>query len=149
PSKTCCEGVMDCMARLHGFWWDHPLLGTKLEAIPTGDDIRYYLRDFERIFSRFADFLGDRLSKNRRDLYDKIMANAPKLWEIRVLQDQAGRRNLTLIHGDAHFWSFLYPREEGGNVYIIDWQFWRVWVPTDDLAYMIALHWYPEQRQAL
>jgi hypothetical protein len=35
------------------------------------------------------------------------------------------------------------------KAYIIDWQCWRIDTATDDLAYMIALHWFPERRRAL
>ena len=31
----------------------------------------------------------------------------------------------------------------------LDWQGWRIRPPTSDLAYMIAVHWYPERRQRL
>ena len=30
-----------------------------------------------------------------------------------------------------------------------DWDAWRVDVATDDLAYMMAVHWYPERRRRL
>ncbi|MGD2078946.1 MAG: aminoglycoside phosphotransferase, partial [Chloroflexota bacterium] len=32
------------------------------------------------------------------------------------------------------------------GVRIVDWQSWRVDTGTDDLAYMMACHWYPEYR---
>lgn len=60
------------------------------------------------------------------------------------------REGLTLSHGDAHWWNFLYPREGvGGGALVFDWHLWHVGVPTKDLAYMIALNWYPSRRAAL
>ncbi len=45
---------------------------------------------------------------------------------------------------------FLYPYDETGNtVRIVDWQSWRVDTGTDDLAYMMACHWYPGYRRSL
>ncbi len=58
------------------------------------------------------------------------------------------RRDLTLVHGDAHVWNALIPRHPAlGDVRLIDWDGWRVDTATDDLAYMLALHWYPEWRR--
>jgi hypothetical protein len=40
------------------------------------------------------------------------------------------------------------PREDGSeDARIFDWDAWRIGVGTGDLAYMMALHWYPDQRR--
>ena len=57
-------------------------------------------------------------------------------------------RHLTVTHGDAHIWNFLLPRAGvSDTVRIFDFDLWDINVPTHDLAYMVALHWYPERRQ--
>jgi hypothetical protein len=33
------------------------------------------------------------------------------------------------------------------DVRIFDWDGWRIDVATDDLAYMMALHWFPDRRR--
>jgi hypothetical protein len=82
-------------------------------------------------------------------LYEKVLATAPAVIKKRIGAQQSSR-HLTLIHGDAHFWNCLHPRRlEHDLPCIIDWQCWRIDTATDDLAYMIALHWYPERRRAL
>jgi aminoglycoside phosphotransferase (APT) family kinase protein len=50
-------------------------------------------------------------------------------------------------HGDAHVWNSLHSPD--GDVRVVDWDDWRLAAPTDDLAYMMALHWYPERRHRL
>ena len=35
------------------------------------------------------------------------------------------------------------------RVRLFDWDGWRIDVATDDLAYMMALHWYPDHRRAM
>lgn len=150
PLKLYCEQVMDCLAKFHAFWWDHSQLGKSVGTLPNNESIKNYIRDMERRFAGFVNFLGDRLSADRRLLYEKILLTLPKLWEERIGEHQAEGKNLTLVHGDAHLWSFLYPhRLDRDRVYIIDWQGWRIDTATDDLAYMIALHWYPERRRSL
>jgi aminoglycoside phosphotransferase (APT) family kinase protein len=38
-------------------------------------------------------------------------------------------RNVTLIHGDAHVWNVLMPKDEqSGDVRLFDWDTWRIGV---------------------
>jgi thiamine kinase-like enzyme len=81
----------------------------------------------------------------RRDLYEKLFDRAPHL-----LAQHRARRNLTLIHGDAHPWNFFLPRAGAGEaVRLIDWESWGIDTATDDLAYMMAMLWYPDRRRRM
>jgi hypothetical protein len=50
------------------------------------------------------------------------------------------------MHGDAHVWNAVHPGAPGATLRIIDWDAWRLGSGVRDLAYMMALHWYPERR---
>jgi phosphotransferase family enzyme len=89
----------------------------------------------------FADPLGDRLSAERKQRYERLIAAAP-----RRLERYRSHRDLTIVHGDAHFGNTMLPRRGGGDVRLIDWDAWRVDTATDDLAYMLAVHCYPDWR---
>jgi thiamine kinase-like enzyme len=150
PSILHCEAVLDKFAKFHAAWWDNPQLGNAVGEFPTNESVDKYIQSMEKKFAGFADFLDDRLSTERRRLYEKALATAPRLIKERIRAHDSTRRDLTLIHGDAHFWNCLHPRRlERDTPCIIDWQCWRVDTATDDVAYMIALHWYPERRRAL
>jgi hypothetical protein len=56
-------------------------------------------------------------------------------------------RNVTLGHGDAHVWNCFLPRNGSNDARWFDWDNWGIRRPTSDLAYMMAVHWYPELRQ--
>jgi Ecdysteroid kinase-like family len=56
---------------------------------------------------------------------------------------------MTVIQGDSHVWNNFLPRDGGNDVRIFDWDCWRVDVAADDLAYMLALHWYPDRRRRM
>ena len=59
-------------------------------------------------------------------------------------------RKLTIVHGDAHSWNVFHPTAPGRtDVRLFDWDGWRVDTASDDLAYMMAVHWYPERRRRL
>lgn len=150
PFRGQCEQAVECIARLHAVFWEHPRLGRGIGAAPSQARLRDGGRHLEETFRGFADFLGDRLPAAGRALYERVLAALPALWDRRYHDLYDRRRALTLLHGDAHFWSFLYPREPGRDgLRIIDWQAWRPGRGSDDLAYMIALHWYPDRRKAL
>ncbi len=142
PSLSMCEKTMDCIAEFHAFWWQHPHLENDLrDKLTLGD---YWLNRINLAIANlpnFLDFIGDRLSTKRKKIYEKVLSSQNTFW-----QPQRSKHALTLIHGDAHFWNFVYPRDNTDRVRIFDWNGWDIAKGTDDLAYMIGLHWYPERR---
>lgn len=53
----------------------------------------------------------------------------------------------SLGHGVAHVWNLLYPRDGAvSGIRLIDRDGWRVGRGAADLAYVMAVHWYPERR---
>jgi len=99
------------------------------------------LRSFAEQFARFTDRFGEMMPPERRDLYQQLLDRAPRL-----LARYHSRRNLTIIHGDAHSWNCFLPRHGGEDVRLIDWESWSIDTATDDLAYMMAMLWYPDRR---
>ncbi len=89
------------------------------------EELQGILREYERRFAIFADTVGDRLSPERRRVYERVIAAGDRL-----LERYRSRRDLTLVHGDAHVWNLLYPRDGAvGGVRLIDWDSWRVTRP--------------------
>lgn len=149
PLNVQGEQLIDCIARFHAFWWEYPRLGGDIGELPGDECVRRHYEGLAEAWSGFADFLGDRLSAERRRLYEGVLSSWPKMW-----QQRRGRftppNNITLIHGDLHGCNVLFPhwpRQDG--VYLIDWDNWRVSVGTDDLAYLMTVHWSRERRQRL
>ncbi|HZL84050.1 MAG TPA: aminoglycoside phosphotransferase, partial [Candidatus Krumholzibacteria bacterium] len=57
-------------------------------------------------------------------------------------------RNATIVQGDSHIWNTFLPKTGApDDVRLFDWDCWRLDMATDDLAYMMALHWYPDLRR--
>jgi thiamine kinase-like enzyme len=128
---------------VHAEWWDNPRLGNSVGSWLDADVTNQNIRQFAEHFSRFADHLGDRLPEERRKLYGRFLEAASRL-----LQRYHSRRNVTIAHGDAHVWNFLVPQDPvSENVRLFDFDQWRINVGANDLAYMIAVHWYPDRRR--
>lgn len=145
PDDGQCEAMIDALARLHARWWQDARLESDLRpALPAGRSWKDRMELAVQTLPVFLDFLGDRLSAHRRVIYRQVLASG------QALDAAPGSPNLTLIHGDMHAWNVLFPRQaQESGLRIFDWNMWDIGRPTDDLAYMIAQHWYPERRSRL
>jgi hypothetical protein len=138
------HAVAAAHARFHAAWWDDARLGVSVGTFAdTSGALDRYLETFPKDLATFADRLGHRLSAERRAVYERLIASAPRLFT-----RYRSHRHLTIVHGDAHVWNALLPRDQSlQDVRLIDWDAWRVDTATDDLAYMIALHCFPDWRR--
>jgi aminoglycoside phosphotransferase (APT) family kinase protein len=142
PSLPQAEAIVRALARLHAAWWDDSRLGVSVGSFASREDTAEHGDVFAGHYRRFADQLGDRLSPQRRAIYDRFIVSMPRL-----LERYHERRNVSIAHGDAHVWNFLLPKDEGRDaVRVFDFDQWRINVPAQDLAYMIAMQLYPERR---
>ncbi len=144
PTLLQCGAVVETLARVHAEWWDHPDLGISAGSWLDVEALEQNRQLFAEHFARFTAQLGDLISVERRKLYDRLIEAAPRL-----RQRYLSHRNVTIVHGDAHFWNCLLPRGDNSNdARLFDWDSWRIDVGPSDLAYMMAMHWYPDLRQS-
>lgn len=138
PTVPECERIMEALARLHASRWEKHQLSTGQE------DINEFVANLDKVFARFVDITGDRLSPERRRRCERMLAGR------RVLARRlVTNKDLTLVHGDAHVGNMLYPREGSGDrVRFVDWEIWRTRPGAWDLAYLMAVHWFPERRRS-
>src|SRR5262245_7299757 len=145
PTVEQCHTIVRARARFHAAWWDDARLGTTVGLWFDDDAIDRYLQRLADAVRRFADRLGDRLPRERRELYDRLLASAPHLYA-----RYRSHRDVTIVQGDAHVWNCFLPKTGGDDdVRFFDWDCWRVDTGSDDLAYMMAMHWYPDRRRIL
>jgi len=143
-TRLYAEQIVNCLAHLHAYWWEHPMLTKDFDSSPSLESIKRFVPSIESMFPEFSDFLGDRLSPTRRALYEKVFTCWPPPSLLKRLLE---RTATTLTHGDAYEGNFLYPNKVAqDNIYIIDWQDWHINIGTNDLASIFAKNWYPERR---
>jgi hypothetical protein len=111
PTQEQCESIVRALARLHGEWWNDGRFGVSIGTWPDTAAMNENLKRLADRYKTFADRLGDRLSPERRDLYERFLDAAPRL-----LARYHSRRNLSIVHGDAHVWNFFLPRDGGEDV---------------------------------
>jgi hypothetical protein len=144
PGRGDCERLLSAYARFHAAWWDRGELGTSIGRFMTGAELDEIRATLAERWAAFRAMLGDRVTEECADRFTRLLDAMPRLWH-----RYQSRRHLTIIHGDAHVWNALFPNDGAGRVTIIDWASWRIDVAARDLAYMMALHWYPERRARL
>jgi aminoglycoside phosphotransferase (APT) family kinase protein len=144
PARQQSEAAVAALAQVHARWWEHPELGRSIGQSHTTDSLTSMVEGHAARLPAFFDALGDAISTDGRRTYERVFASALRPW-LRLTDSRA----LTIVHGDAHSWNFLFPRDGAGSAVLIDWQLWHVDVGARDLAFLIALHWYPERRREL
>jgi Phosphotransferase enzyme family len=144
PTFDECATILRARARFHAHWWEDPRLGVSIGGWGDAEAVEQYLQRLKGKIADFGERLGDRLSRERRDLYALLLDQAPRL-----VKRMDSRRAVTIVHGDAHVWNCFLPRDAGGDVRLFDWDSWSLGIAAEDLAYMMAVHWYPDRRRAM
>ena len=143
PTMAQCKTILEALARFNAAWWDDPRLGVSIGDWIDQAAYAPRLQILATHFTAFVDRVGDRLSGERCDLYRRLLDATPRLFA-----RYQSHRNVTLIHGDAHAWNVLLPKDvQSGDVRLFDWDTWRIGIPSNDLSYMMAMHWYPDLRR--
>lgn len=141
PTIAQSEAIVRTHASFQAAWWDDPRLGVTVGAWPEPKAVEDWLKNLTASYAKFADLLGDRLSAERRAFYERLFEQAP-------LHRYRSRRNVTLVRGDSHTWNCFLPRDGvADTVRLFDWDGWRPTIGAEDLAYMMAMHWYPDLRR--
>lgn len=143
PSIPRSQMAIECLAKIHSACWNNQRLLDLVRQSTVIDFTDYSdYSNFIKTYRSFVNFMGDRFLSYRRQIIEDVIQHWYKL-----AQRFQAYKGLTLAHNDAHFWNFLYPIGSGIDAKLIDWQFYGVGIAARDLAYMIALHLFPNRRR--
>lgn len=144
PSDEALFAAISVLAQVHARWWDASGDMLTLGTPHTPASLREMVRGVAALLPAFMDELGDDVSSSDQLILEQVFSSSLAPW-LRL----ADPHDLTIIHGDAHTWNFLFPRTGSGAPYLIDWQTWHRDVGARDLAYLMALHWDSRIRERL
>jgi hypothetical protein len=146
PFQDQCKDAVTVLAKMHAYWWNHSCFGEPNFELPSEERLQIFFQLAENGYLKFVDFLGDRLSEKRKNIFETVFEKLPEL----IRSQLSSPKNYTLCHGDVHDRSFLFPNNRDKDYCVIfDWQFWTIASGARDMASMIAYRWFPEQRQLL
>ncbi len=142
PLLPDCERIVDALAEFHAAWWERPPFAVVGWQLPDETELAARIEGIHRRIHAFQAMLGDRLSGQRRAIYQTVLAGLPTLF--RRLKSVQG---MAVVHDDIHIGNFLYPHDPSKDkVRMLDWQTWTIDLAVKDLAHMLAYFWFPERR---
>lgn len=151
PSPRVLDACVTSLARLHAFWWQHPLLGGEVVQLASwceddaaiAREVERRRRAFEALQRHEPDALEPRLVR----LYERVFADLERVLSAHLPPRMAARRHLTLSHGDAYPANVFVPKAGvHAPTYWIDWQSYEAWLGAQDLVTLCATHWTRAQR---
>ena len=122
--------AIDELALLHGAFWNSPALAShpltqRDEEASTRNTALY-----AQCWPAFAERYADRLDAEALSVGERLAESIDKLME-------RENETFTLGHGDFRLDNLLFP-DDGGRVYVLDWQTIAQQSPAIDLSYLIG-----------
>jgi len=152
PDDDTIEAVVDTLARIHAYWWDHRLLRDGIFPLLdwNGDTTRYgeYQQHRRRSWQALSARAAAEIPPDMHELLEDVFARLPAHWDRHMADRVRDRRHLTLMHGNSYFVNFLVPLPgTRGDTYLIDWQCPTANIGAHDLVNLCATFWTREQRR--
>jgi len=145
PSESHSFLAAEALAKAHAVYWNNARLGKEVEKPFDPNSLNEFIENLERTVRTFFDRSGVTPTATQIQAYQLMLENAEKIWG-RLLDPT----NLTVTHGDCHWWNFLYPTDlNSGTVRIFDWHLWHLDLGARDLAFLLALGGFAEPRPEL
>jgi len=146
PSAEMSRLALEAMGKVHARWWGDPRLGNGIGTVFNSDWLASFIADLNTSVAEFIQSgSGEELTAKQKDSYRLMLNAAPRIWG--RLTDVRG---LTVTHGDAHWWNFLYPNDAAvHSVRVFDWQLWHIDLGARDLAFLLALGGFAKPRPGL
>jgi hypothetical protein len=145
PTAEMSRLAVRTMAEVHGRMWNSPRLGNGIGTVFDRVWLEGFVADLNESVTEFitSDPVG--LTAEQTAAYRMMLDAAPRIWG--RLTDVRG---LTVTHGDAHWWNFLYPNDPAvDSVRMFDWQLWHIDLGARDLAFLLAMGGFAEPRPEL
>ena len=144
PTLEQCERIVAARARFQAAWWGDPRLGVTVGTLRDATAMAQLIVALTAAVEQFFDRYGGNLSPESRSLFLRFIDALPRLSAQYRL-----RHRMTVAQGDAHPWNCFLPRDGSDDVRFFDWDAWRLDLGVSDLAHMVTVQWYPEQRRRM
>jgi hypothetical protein len=145
--------VVEALACIQANGWERRQAGNLLVDLPgiyqSVEEHQAFLGWLERDVNSYLRAIEDRHLPLQADLYHQAIMLLQKGWDQTWKPRLATYRHLALVHGDLHPGNVFYPNQQASEVCFIDWEAYRIDLPTTDLAMLLALHLAPDAKDAL
>jgi len=139
PTPRHREQVIDTLAILHAYWWDHPLL-EELATLPSEESVKTRVTAYQTKLAEIKKSVGQYLDPKYMNFLEKLAKGLPQKRYKRLVN----QKGLTITHNKLFPENILHSTRDS---VIVNWQYWAIGISTDDLATMIPFNWSPDVRQ--
>lgn len=128
----------ESLAKLHTFYWNG-LNSCELKSLH-GDNksIEEKENNYHNALEKFLPYASAYYDNKILDTYHLALEDAI-VYERRSNDRREQNRNITVINGDSHIFNFMFPKASSEKPVIIDFQFWRIGLPTVDIMNLIRV----------
>jgi len=132
-SPAQVEAMVALLAQLHASCWERQDLLALLAEQPE-DTVAAMCPNPDARYADLVAQLGDYLTAEQRQIFERYVHAAPTLFRKHLHSGTP----LTLCHPDNISSNFLFPRQPGAPLYLIDWHVYRWWWGPLDLAALLT-----------
>lgn len=120
------------LAKLHSFYWNGHN-ADKLKLIQ-GDNksLKEKVQYYQDALTKFLTYATDLYNMEILDVYQSVLEDAI-IFENNSINRREHSKNISVINGDSHIYNFMFPKALNRKPLIVDFQFWRMGIPTIDI----------------
>jgi thiamine kinase-like enzyme len=153
PPYSVIQRVVEGAAQIQAYGWQHRQIGNLAIDPPSvfadqqehEDFVGWLMRDADGYFQAMQHRVSAKVVEMYALAIQRLRAEWEHIWPWR----SENCEHLSLVHGDLHPGNIFYPIDKEGSVCYIDWEAFRLDLPTTDLVMLLALHLAPHADQAL
>lgn len=142
-SPHAIEFIVDEIAAIHAFFWNHPKLDGNLFAMPRDNETRMPQAKPPAVIEANAAFLEQQLAafndgfRAELDPTETGLLGALREQWRALFQQRVRSGNITLIHGDFHLLGNLFTSKTTDAIRFIDWADCKPGLGPHDIAYCL------------
>jgi hypothetical protein len=122
----------DSLAKLHSFYWNGA--NSNVLKFLHGDNktIEEKIINYQNALEKFLPYAADYYDKEMLEVYHSALKDVI-MFERKSHERREKNSNISIINGDSHIFNFMFPKISLQKPLIVDFQFWRIGIPTVDI----------------
>lgn len=127
------------LAKLHAKFWNKPPNLFKKKNNDIDQQIVKHRKTLAESLDKFVTYIKDKVSPELIDIYKHVEKLSNQLFYEKLIRCQ-DMENITLQHGDAHIYNFMFSKKHLHRALVTDFQFCNIGIACGDLAHLTRVN---------
>ncbi len=127
------------LAKLHAKFWNKSPNFFKKKSNDIDQQINKHRETISESLDKFIIYIKGKVSPELIDIYKHVEKVSNQLFYEKLIRCQ-DRENITLQHGDAHIYNFMFSKKHLHRALITDFQFCNTGIACGDLAHLTRVN---------